>query len=242
MALAHNPQIVKSGLVLCLDAANTKSYPGTGTTWYDISGNGNHFTLYNGVLFDNEGLYSDGVDAYGRSANTLDLSGTSTITVISVFKDVTTSSGFMVYEHTDNWNTTNSGYGGFGFSTNSNGGSAGSVPYGSHIQLKGNVGYSGTNVINLGILNYQHYSVIHDFTQSANNETNLYYNGALYSDSPYPSNNTGNFGNDYMYLFKRGSGSVGSQGRLAVLKIYNRALTANEIYQNYIALRGRYGV
>ena len=45
MALAHNPRIVTDGLVLCLDAANSKSYPGSGTTWYDISGNGYNATL-----------------------------------------------------------------------------------------------------------------------------------------------------------------------------------------------------
>ena len=39
MALHHNPRIVTSGLVLALDAADINSYPGSGTTWYDLSGN-----------------------------------------------------------------------------------------------------------------------------------------------------------------------------------------------------------
>ena len=39
MAFHHSPQIVQSGLVLLLDAANTKSYPGSGTTWNDLTGN-----------------------------------------------------------------------------------------------------------------------------------------------------------------------------------------------------------
>lgn len=47
MTVAAGPNIVKSGLVLCLDAANTRSYPGSGTTWTDISGNGNNATLAN---------------------------------------------------------------------------------------------------------------------------------------------------------------------------------------------------
>jgi len=41
MATRYSPAIVTSGLVLCLDAANRKSYPGSGTTWSDLSGNGN---------------------------------------------------------------------------------------------------------------------------------------------------------------------------------------------------------
>lgn len=45
MAMSHNPSIVTDGLVLCLDAGNPRSYPGSGTSWFDISGNGRHFTL-----------------------------------------------------------------------------------------------------------------------------------------------------------------------------------------------------
>ena len=57
MSLHHSPKIITDGLVLCLDARNTKSYPGTGTTWYDISGNNNHATLvdsHNNVTFNND--------------------------------------------------------------------------------------------------------------------------------------------------------------------------------------------
>jgi len=49
MGVAYNSRIVTENLVLCLDAANTKSYPGSGTTWTDLSGRGNTGTLVNGV-------------------------------------------------------------------------------------------------------------------------------------------------------------------------------------------------
>lgn len=63
MGLAHSPRIVTDGLVLCLDAANQKSYPGTGTAWTDLSGNGNNGALINGaepvkqnsIVFDGSG-------------------------------------------------------------------------------------------------------------------------------------------------------------------------------------------
>jgi hypothetical protein len=51
MAFFNSPNIVTSGLVLAWDAANPKSYPGSGTAIYDLSGNGNNGTLYNGVGF-----------------------------------------------------------------------------------------------------------------------------------------------------------------------------------------------
>ena len=51
MASAAGPNIITDGLVLHLDAANTNSYPGSGTTWTDISGEGHNGTLDNGPTF-----------------------------------------------------------------------------------------------------------------------------------------------------------------------------------------------
>ena len=51
MSYKHGPKIVTNGLVLCLDAGNTKSYPGIGTSWRDISGNNNTGILANGPTF-----------------------------------------------------------------------------------------------------------------------------------------------------------------------------------------------
>jgi hypothetical protein len=61
------PNIIKDGLVLSLDAANPKSYPGTGTSWNDLSGNNENGVLTNGPTFNSENLGSivfDGVDDY----------------------------------------------------------------------------------------------------------------------------------------------------------------------------------
>ena len=69
MSFSRGPKIVTDGLVLCLDAANKKSYPGSGTTWTDLSGQGNNGTLTNmsATPFDsgNGGsLVFDGVNDY----------------------------------------------------------------------------------------------------------------------------------------------------------------------------------
>jgi len=47
-------QIVKDNLLLCLDANDVSSYPGTGTIWYDVSGNNNDVTLYGGPVYTAE--------------------------------------------------------------------------------------------------------------------------------------------------------------------------------------------
>ena len=69
MACNSGPDIIEDGLVLCLDAANINSYPKSGTTWSDLSGNGNHGALQNmdGANFssDNRGTLSfDGTNEY----------------------------------------------------------------------------------------------------------------------------------------------------------------------------------
>jgi len=71
MAFNFSPKIVTDGLVLYLDAAHTKSYPGSGTVWNDLSRSQNHGTLVNGPTFNsgNGGsLVFDGVDDLCRPA------------------------------------------------------------------------------------------------------------------------------------------------------------------------------
>jgi len=65
MSLSRGPKIISNGLVLYLDAANNKSYPRTGTTWYDLSGNNNNGTLTNGPTFNSANggsIVYDGAD------------------------------------------------------------------------------------------------------------------------------------------------------------------------------------
>jgi hypothetical protein len=65
MASLGGPNIITNGLVLSLDAANNKSYPGSGTTWSDLSGNNNNGTLTNGPTFNSQNggnIVFDGVD------------------------------------------------------------------------------------------------------------------------------------------------------------------------------------
>lgn len=71
------PNIITDGLVLYLDAANTKSYPGSGTTWSDLSGNGNNGTLVNGPAFssgNNGSIVFDGVNDFTTTTSDISFS------------------------------------------------------------------------------------------------------------------------------------------------------------------------
>jgi hypothetical protein len=54
MGLNYGPRIVRDGLILSLDAADPNSYPGSGNTWYDLSGKGYHHTIYNSPSYTND--------------------------------------------------------------------------------------------------------------------------------------------------------------------------------------------
>ena len=69
MAINAGPKIVEDGLILCLDAANRKSYSRTGTVWTDLTANKNNAILVNmgSLNFRNDGVGSlifDGIDEY----------------------------------------------------------------------------------------------------------------------------------------------------------------------------------
>lgn len=92
MGVNYNPKIITDGLVLCLDAANARSYPGSGTTWFDLSGNGNNGTLTNGPTYssNNGGVISfDGTNDHIVCGN-ISSQFTSNITVTAWF-NITTS-------------------------------------------------------------------------------------------------------------------------------------------------------
>jgi hypothetical protein len=61
MGISYNTSVVRDGLVLYLDAANPKSYPGTGTTWFDLTKNVNG-DIQNGASFSNSSFIFDGVN------------------------------------------------------------------------------------------------------------------------------------------------------------------------------------
>ena len=72
MGLSHSPKIVTNGLVLCLDAGNTKSYPGSGTAWNNLSSTSNNGTLTNGPTYDSTNggsLIFDGTNDYIQSGS-----------------------------------------------------------------------------------------------------------------------------------------------------------------------------
>lgn len=238
--------IVRYGLIMELDAANPLSYAGSGSVWYDVSGNTNHATLYNSPVWNSSGYFSlNGTDNYIKTTSTLNLSTYNAVTVLVIFKarsyPASGNTKFICELSTD----FNSFQYGFVWTYND---TSVSQNYEVFTSVKGNVGY------NLGVWNKNNYSdlnwevgaAVFDKSQSSA-ETSLYNQGVLANviSNPiagYTSNNTNNFGDDYLFIGCRAGNSYFTDLDIASILVYNRALSAAEILQNYNAMKGRFGL
>ena len=222
MACNSGPDIIEDGLVLCLDAANINSYPKSGATWSDLSGNGNHGALQNMENnFDagNKGsLTFDGSNEYVARPNFIGT--TSTFSVchwIKLAANQTTRTIFSNYTSSNRgWVT--------GISDNSQ--NVVKFYLGNTVHL-----YASSALdINVWYL----VSVTYD-----NGNPKIYINDTLNNSS---SSATVVFGST-LYSNDIGRLGVGAQyfnGSIANVFVYNRALTADEVRRNYEATVGRY--
>jgi len=225
MALGHGPTVVTDGLVLALDAGDTNSYPGSGTTWTDLSGNGNNGTLTNGPTYDSANVGSLSFDGTNDYVSLVDNLGDPQQFTVE----------FWAYPTQLNFDSNNNYRRIFipgGASTNGahsvlieqGGNISFRVPGGTTNNMQGS-GYSGTN-------EWGH--VVCTYDQS---NKKIYFNGILRSTVAEASV-TVDFGSPQIV----DPNSQTFKGNISNFRIYNRALTASEIQQNFNALRGRFGI
>ena len=241
---AGGPDLIQDGLVLCLDASDRNSYPGSGTVWRDLSGNNNHFTLYNGVGYNlNNGGYLtfDGTNDYARSTNTIDLTVYSGVVIeITLFTNNTGSS--IWWEFSSNWNNNN---GGMGLAGNDDGGQAiGGI---CHSQWKGGTDGRDYNMDKPSTQWQTHTNIFMKQNDPTGRLTYVSSNLKNYITGPGYTTVTSTttsmaFRNDHFYLGSRGGTVAFLNGNIASFKIYSIKLAAQEILQNYNATKGRFGL
>lgn len=231
--------VIDSSLILYLDAANPRSYPGSGTTWYDLSGNNNHFTLYNGPTYSNGAIVFDGTNDYAASNSSLNLSGYSAITV-EIWVKCNNAVASMAIEHTANWNAT---LGGWGLATNADGNTT--LADMNHTNHNGGAG-ARNYTFSMGSNWNSHVNIFSTIVDATGRLT--YANGNLQSFTSTggygtsTSTGAGGFVNASLYLASRGGSSIFLNGSISIVKIYTTKQNAAQISQNFNAHRGRYGV
>ena len=224
MATKGGPNIVTDGLVLYLDAANPKSYPGSGTTWKDLSGNGNDGTLVNGVGYseDNQGsMVFDGVDDVVDFQ--FQYSSTYSLAVWIRFTGLTGGNRAIVDMGAGIINSVR-------FYLQ---GEKVKIQHGSAFAEDGV--FSSEDVVSNSYAQY--------LVTFSGGQCFLYKNGEL--------DNTGTLGNPQTTLENiaignhptgNGSSINNLQCDFGLLQAYNRALSEAEIKQNYNATKSRYGL
>ena len=228
MALSHSPSMITDGLMVYLDAANTRSYPGTGNTWYDLRGNRNFTLINNPPFFSNSAGGSIGFTAanlHHATANSLPLLTTWTVEVWFFHTGVSTGTYPAIVCEVFNSPNMNFAL----FSSNY------SV---SNFQLQTG-GYSSgwywTNQYAIAQNNWYHAVGTYD-----GSNVKLYVNSVLQLTTA--STITPTRSNSGIYLMRRWDAFDYFGGSLSTVKIYNRALSAAEIKQNFEATRDRYGI
>lgn len=238
MGLSHSPSIVTSGLILYLDAANKKSYPGSGSTWYDLSGNGNNGTLTNNPTFTNNyrgSFYFDNVDDY------VQLNGINWETLASS-RNFTFMFGALKTKYGVSGNNSGDSYlmlgSSNGYNTGwriieSSNGTPGTDFTGSQVYTFGSPAISPS----VTVTDTSNRFAICAFSQLGSAVTGFLNNNIATAtfETYVAGSNVGRIGQS-----NHGVGTFG--GYISFIMAYSRALSAIEIQQNFNALRGRYGI
>jgi hypothetical protein len=239
MVLNRNYEgIVTDGLVLNLDAGFTPSYPKNGTTWYDLSTENSNSTLNNGPTFSssNGGILSfDGTDDWVSIPNNIGYWGTQNTTFEIWVKPKSSGSQYGLQYLGKGSDCVRAEFG---------------LEYGRQ-------GLGGNEKFSILIHGENYYYLQTTNTYSPNNwyhhVATRYYNGTNYEVKIYINSVLDATGNTTITSDTNGNINIG--GGVAVCppvgtanvdvgcgRIYNRALSADEVLQNYNAQKGRFGL
>ena len=232
MATSYSPSITTDGLVFCVDGKNTKSYSGSGSTAKDVGGG------LSGTITG--ATHSDGAFTFDGSDDNIDFGtnlGTLPENGYSVCSWVYPDTGMNNQPIVGTASTANSPDLGFHMRILSNG----KIRL---ITLSSSGGYAGYDWRDTSdTISTSSWSHMCGTYNASSRTTNLYLNGSSNQDS---NRNTGNISdfNNTRTLKVGGSGGTNLvwDGKIAIVQLYNRELSATEILQNFNAHRDRFGV
>ena len=232
MGIAYNTSLVTDGLVFSIDAANFRSYSGSGNTANGlVSGIGG--TLVNGVGFttDNNGSFVfDGTNDYIELGDNFDM-GLSSYSFCTYFKAAVIQGVIF-----GKWSEPGAAYMAYIYNNRKG------TPYIEVVLDDENLpiflGRSVTSSISINTNTWYHISVVYNRAD----KLYLYINGVLNSSVTISDFQSRDLQSSYNFrIGNRHSGVSPFNGNIAQLQIYNRALSATEIKQNYNAIKKRFG-
>jgi hypothetical protein len=235
MATKYSPKIITNGLVLSLDAANNKSYPRSGTTWTDLSGNNNTGTLTNGPIFSNVNggsISFDGTNDYVNIANSTSLQVADTFTVCAWIYATTLAARYAIFSTRVNnpagcWQLEIGSTGDGSLSTN-------------RIAFTG-VGIWISETFDNVISTNRWFHICLTKVNNATTGGTFYINGASVTNRQTNAYTISNNSDSKRIATSNGTSELFT-GNISQTSLYNRALTDAEILQNYNATKSRFGL
>tara|TARA_E500000318_G_scaffold102256_1_gene106425 strand:+ start:987 stop:1667 length:681 start_codon:yes stop_codon:yes gene_type:complete len=226
MSSHASPDIVTDGLVLCLDAADSKSYPGSGTTWTNRVEQGNNGTLVNGPTFDSSNggsLSFDGTNQYFSLDSNVTVSPVGFTVMMAI--DVNDSQSSSNWDYWFVQNPADSHkyeFGKYGVG-------------GNQFQFKDNIHANSFVSVSLSA----GFSIIH-FGTTSSSYSFISENGEAKVLSSSPGGWTGGDDINFDEFFKGGSTYFGA--KIANMLIYNKELSQKEILQNFKAAKSKFNL
>lgn len=223
MGVGYNPKIVTDGLILCLDAGNRKSYSGSGTVWIDLSGNNNNFSLVNGTSFSNQNqgtFLLDGSNDVISISNPINIPNTNSSFSADIwFNTYTTSSTRQILF-------------------------CGSDGNSFQIEIRSNtlrMGRWGGGILVNSNITPSTFTWYHCAVSTNGTINSIYINGNLINSNSGGAQ-SGTVSRIVMGSYLLNGVNEQFNGLISNVKMYNRALSASEILQNYNALKGRFNL
>ena len=231
MSAFGGPNIITDGLVLSLDAGNVKSYPGSGTTWYDKSGNGNNGTLTNGPIFATGSIVFDGVDDYTEVSYGNNLNLVEYFTVSSWVYPTDLNRRAPIFS------TRKLNPSGCWMLEVGNGNNGQNIAAFTGVDTW--VYRSVNNSVSLNVWN----NVV--FVRGANNSSGTMFVNGILVNSQETTNYTIINNTDNRLIGQSNQPNtqgLNFKGNIVTVQVYNRALSASEVLQNYNATKTRFGL
>jgi hypothetical protein len=238
------PQIVRSGLVLYLDAANKKSYKGSGNSWLNLANTSYNSTLYNfgATTFNSSNggsIVFDGSDDYASSGALV--GSFASFSVIVWFYPTSVSN----YENPIDCN--------YGYN-----GTTGNIGPRLEMNDAGNLTWVYSNITNNNDAFYTQAVVQSGLTANTWHCAGITYNGSSNTSTTFYNGNStglsrGSYGSPTGFIAVMNNITIGKgfslggverafTGRVAQTLIYDRTLSASEVLQNFNAVKTRFGL
>jgi hypothetical protein len=230
------PRMVTDGLVLYFDAANVKSYPGSGTVWTDLSSTAITGSLTNGPIFSSANggsIVFDGTNDYVNVTKNTTIQSSTNFSITGFFRTTSTTDYKTIYSDTTGSGATGA-YRGYEIRLFSS-----KLEAGMYGNANGSYNYVSSSTT-IATNTWYHFGVV----GNSSGNLSIYINGILQQSQTVANSFVASENDISIGRYNVNSGGIGGywSGNISTISIHNRALSSDEVLQNYESTRERFNL